>query len=242
MPEPILLLTRPEAAARRFLAELEVAAGRHLVAVIAPLLRIDEVTPPPPDTTPAMLILTSERGAAGAVRMGLMGLPAWCVGPRTAQAAQAAGLLPRERGSNAEALIAAILDAPDAGPLLHLRGDHQRGDVAERLRRAGRDCAEAVVYAQSAQPLPAAGQAALAGRTPVVAPVFSPRSAALLAAQLPSIAPLHAVAISPAAAAPLAGRVEGVTLAARPDGPAMIDATLAAHAAFGSTTRRSGGA
>ncbi|MGR3465319.1 uroporphyrinogen-III synthase [Limimaricola sp.] len=237
MAEPILLLTRPEAAARRFLAELEIAAGRHLEAMIAPLIRIDEMTPPRPAPDPAALILTSERGADGAARMGYAGLPAWCVGPRTAHAAQAAGLVPRDGGGTAETMLAAILAAPDAGPLLHLRGDHQRGDLVARLRASGRDCAEAVVYAQTAQPLPPQGRALLNGTVPVIAPVFSPRSAALLAACAPIAAPVAVVAISAAAARPFAAPGLPVAIAARPEAAAMIEATLGAHAAFGSKDR-----
>lgn len=243
MPEPTLLLTRPEPAARRFLAELETRAGRHLRAVIAPLMRIDEMTPPRPALAPAALILTSERGAQGAARMGYAGLPAWCVGPRTAQAAQLAGLDPRLGGGTAETLLAAILEASDEGPLLHLRGDHQRGDLAARLHAAGRACDEAVVYAQTARPLPEAGRQLLAGQAPVVAPLFSPRSAALLATCAPVAAPLALVAISAAAARPLSRLDLPVMLAARPDATAMIDATLAAHATFGcSDLTRGGGA
>ncbi|MGR3591255.1 MAG: uroporphyrinogen-III synthase [Limimaricola soesokkakensis] len=241
MPEPTLLLTRPEPAARRFLAELEIRAGRHLKAVIAPLMRIDEMTPPRPARSPAALILTSERGAWGAARMGYTGLPAWCVGPRTAQAARLAGLDPRPGGGTAETLIAAILKAPDEGPLLHLRGDHQRGDLADRLRAAGRGCDEAVVYAQTARPLSEAGRHLLSGRTPVVAPVFSPRSAALLAACAPIAAPLALVAISAAAARPLSKLGPPVTMASRPDADAMIDATLEAHATFGCRDPMRGG-
>jgi uroporphyrinogen-III synthase len=240
MTDPILLLTRPETAARRFLAELEVAAGRHLRAVISPLLRIDEMTPPRPATPPAALILTSERGALGAARMGYAGLPAWCVGPRTAQAARAVGLEPRAGGGTAETILAAILAAPEEGPLLHLRGDHQRGDLPARLRAAGRDCGDAVVYAQTACPLSAEARALLDGAVPVVAPVFSPRSAALLAECAPVAAPLALVAISAAAARPLAPLGGVVTRATHPEAIAMIDATLAAHATFGSMTQSGG--
>ena len=233
MTGPTLLLTRPETAARRFLADLELAAGRHLPALIAPLMRIDEMTPPPPETAPAALILTSEQGALGAARMGYAGLPAWCVGPRTARVARAAGLIPRPGGGTAETLFAAILAARDDGPLLHLRGDHQRGDLVQRLRAAGRSAADLVVYAQSARPADAAVRGLLDGPGPVVAPVFSPRSGALLAAQAPVAAPLALVAISAAAARAAAPLGAAVTLAARPDAAGMIDATLRAIATFG---------
>ncbi|SDE63886.1 uroporphyrinogen-III synthase [Limimaricola pyoseonensis] len=233
MAEPRLLLTRPEPAARRFLAALEMAAGRHLPAVISPLMRIDAFTPPPPDTAPAALVLTSERGAEGAARMGYAGLPAWCVGTRTAEAAERVGLSPRAAGGDAASLVAMILESGETGPFLHLRGAHARGDVAARLSAAGRPCAERVVYDQTARPLTAEAQALLDGAAPVVAPLFSPRSARLFARHAPFAAPLALAAMSGAVAEALAGLPGPTLTAARPDQPAMIDATLRALATFG---------
>ncbi len=231
--DPVLLLTRPEAASRRFLAELEVAAGRHLRALVAPLMRIDGWTPLMPETPPAALILTSERGAAAASRMRFGPLPAWCVGERTAEAAREAGLDARAAGGDAERLLTAILNSGEAGPFLHLRGAHARGDLAARLSAAGRPCGEIVVYDQTAlSPSPEMLEL-LGGSNPVVVPLFSPRSAALLARLAPVRAPLAVAALSPAVADAAAPLSDQPFVADRPDADAMIDATLRALATFG---------
>ena len=53
-----------------------------------------------------------------------------------------------------------------------------------------------VAYRQDERTLNAEAQAALAGREAVVLPLYSPRSAAILAAQGPFAAPLRVIAIS----------------------------------------------
>jgi uroporphyrinogen-III synthase len=224
---PLLLLTRPEPASRRFLAELEALAGRRIAAVMAPVLAIEPV-PVALAERPAALVLTSENGAGRAGALGLAGLTAWCVGPRTAHAARAAGLRAIEAGPDAEGLVARLLAERPEGPLLHLRGEHAAAPVAARLRAGGIEVGEAVAYRQRALPPTGAARAALGGERPVVLPLFSPRSAALVAGWgVGAGAPLHVVAISPAAAraaAPLGART--LDVAARPDGAAMAGATL----------------
>lgn len=225
-----LLLTRPIPAARRFLLACEAAAGRPIPAILSPVLAITPVEVAL-DRHPAALILTSENGAARAAELDLGGLPAWCVGPRTAEAARAAGLRAIEAGPDAERLLAALLRARPEGPLLHLRGEHARGDLAVRLRGAGLAAAEAVAYRQEAQPPTSEARAALDDAAPLVVPLFSPRSALLLGGWTPR-APLRVVAISPAVEAE-ARRLRPASLAsaAAPDAPAMVEATLAALAA-----------
>ena len=222
-----LLLTRPLPAARRFLLDCDAAAGRPILAILSPVLAIHPVEPIL-DARPTALILTSENGATRAAELGLTSLPAWCVGPRTAEAARGAGLAAIEAGPDAEGLVAALLSARPEGPLLHLRGEHARGDIAARLRKAGLRAEDAVAYRQEALPPTPEARAALDGGSPLVAPLFSPRSAALLAAWAPA-APLHIVAISPAVAKG-ARRLHPLTLrvALAPDGPAMVTATFAA--------------
>lgn len=224
---PRLLLTRPLPAARRFLADCEAALGRPIPAILSPVLAIRPLPVTLPDR-PAALLLTSENGAERAGALGLAGLPAWCVGPRTAEAAREAGLAAREAGGDVEALLAALLAERPPGPLLHLRGEYTRGDLAARLRAAGLRAEEAVAYAQDAvAPTPEA-RAALDGDAPLVAPLFSPRSAALLVGWRPR-APLRVVAMSGAVAkAVLALRPEELRVACAPTGPAMVEATLAA--------------
>lgn len=223
---PTLLLTRPEAAARRFLALCEAQAGRPIPAILSPLMTL---TPLPVSLSerPAALLLTSEAGAERAGALGLAGLSAWCVGPRTALVAGRAGLIACEAGGDAEALVAAVLAARPPGLLLHLRGEHARGEVAARLRAGGLRAEEAVVYAQDALPPTLEARAALDGPQPLVAPLFSPRSAGLLLAWEPR-APLLVAAMSEAVADAAEGlQIRRLLVAERPDAPAMARAVAA---------------
>ena len=227
-PLPHLLLTRPRAQADRFAAQLR-ARWPGLPITIAPLIEI-ALLPPPPDLADAAagLIFTSKNGVAGfAAGCARRDLPAWCVGPRTAQAAQAAGFDDLHvAGGDARALLALLLNAPPRGPLLHLRGQHAARAIADDLRAAGIAAAETIVYDQRARPLDPAARALLARPGAVIAPLFSPRSARLLADALatpPLRARLHLVAISAAAAAPLrSAHAETLKIAATPDAGAML--------------------
>lgn len=226
-----LLLTRPEEASRRFLAACEARRGGAIPAILSPVMeirRLDVRLGEPPGA----LILTSENGAARAGELGLGALPAWCVGPRTAAVAQGEGFRVTQAGPDAEGLVAAILAARPAGRLLHLRGEHARGDIAGRLREAGLKADEAVAYRQEPLAPTAEARVALDGPEPLVVPLFSPRSAVLLAAWTPR-APLHVMAISDAvaeAARPLGP--ESVRVARSPAGEAMVEVTLDALAAL----------
>lgn len=227
--QPRLLLTRPLAAARRFLSACEAAAERPISAILSPVLAIRPIEVAL-DGRPAALILTSETGATRAAELGLAGLSAWCVGPRTAEVARAGDLHAIEAGPDVEGLLAALLAARPQGPLLHLRGEHARGDLATRLRAAGLLADEVVAYRQEALlPTPEAREA-LEGTEPLVTPLFSPRSAVLLVSWDPR-APLRIVAMSGAVAAE-AQALHPATLvvAGAPDGAAMVKATLVALA------------
>lgn len=223
-PNPVLILTRPAAAARRFRAEL----GDHGLRVIeSPVLSIRSLGAPRPPGDWAGLILTSENGAAEALRMGFPpGTPVWAVGDRTGQAAK--GLAVTAAAGDAESLVALILSQRPPGPLLHVRGEHARGDIAARLTAAGIPTSEVIAYAQEARPLSPEALDALAGNDPVILPLFSPRSSVIILSQGPFAAPLHIAAISPAAAEPFRGQAASLAVAAEPGSAAMVAATLAA--------------
>ncbi|MBB1497425.1 uroporphyrinogen-III synthase [Paracoccus sp. MC1862] len=197
-PAPVVLITRPEAAARRFAAQVEALGLRH---VIAPLLRIVGVPHDGAAVRDATgLVFTSENGVrfAGPGR----GRPAWCVGPRTAEQARKAGYDVREGPGDAARLIPLI---DDLGPgWLHPHGAH----VAARLPAPGM-----VVYDQLPLPPSPEALALLQGTAPVILPLFSPRSARLAAeaARGSPGAPLRIVPISAAA--------EAAWRAAWPEGP-----------------------
>ena len=229
---PPVLLTRPLPQGARFAAMLRDRFGPGLRIVASPLLAPALRPGPPPPGPFAAVILTSETGARAAARWR-DGLPrlAWCVGDRTAEVAAEGGFRARSAAGDADALVAAILADPPPGPVLHLRGGDSRGDVAARLAAAGLPARDLVVYDQRAQPLTDEAAALLTGAAPVLAPLFSPRTAARLAAERDRLAlpaPLVLVALSAAvagAAPPRAG--DRAILAARPDAAAMLEAVAA---------------
>lgn len=205
---PVLLLTRPLADSRRFAAMLP-----EWRAAISPVLRIVAVDHDGAALRRAPgLVFTSAHAvpAAGPGR----GRLALCVGGHTAQAARKAGFDVRTGNGFAEGLLP-LIEAADV-PLIHPHGRH----LARELPVPGM-----VVYDQQAVPLGREARALLAGSAPVVLPLFSPRSARLVAeAARGAGAPLWPVAISRAALAAWDGPAARCRVAASPDAAAMAAA------------------
>lgn len=227
--DPTLLLTRPAPQSRDFARDLAERLGRMPPVVISPVFRIVYEHDVPDPSGYAGVVLTSAHGArALAAARPVAGLRAHCVGDRTATVARDLGMAATSAGGNADDLVASLTGLP--GPLLHLRGAESRGDVAARLTAGGTPTEEAVVYDQApCSPTPEA-LALLRGVAPVIAPLFSPRSALLLAQIAQGArAPLWLVAISPAAARSW-GKApsERLIIADRPDAVAML-ACVADH-------------
>lgn len=219
---PTLIVTRPEPGGAAFAARL----GRP--AILSPLMAPEFLPLRLPEAE--ALILTSPT-AVEALRRLAQPLPrlAFCVGDATARAAQALGLQAESAAGDAEALLALLLRRRPAGPLLHPCGRETRGDLAARLAAAGLPCTECVVYDQRPRPLQPEAVAALRGPVPVVLPVFSPRSGALLAAELARVkasAALWVAAISEVAAAPMRPHAARLSLAAQPEAGAMAECVL----------------
>ncbi len=225
--DTILLITRPRPAAERFRAQAENALGPFAATVIAPLQRI--VPLPLVDAPQAHeeIILTSENGAL-ALRDALPARTGrvWCVGQRTAQAARQAGFDVVDTRATAAELADALLRRQTTAPLVHVSGRHRQGDLAAILGAQGRPVRTLEIYDQEEVPLPEQALALLRQPADIVAPLFSPRSAALLSrAAGGRKARLHAVPISSAAARnwePLAG--EYMAIATRPDANGVIAA------------------
>lgn len=235
--DPLLLLTRPAPAAARFVADLmarptahpttTTAAGLPALDIIrSPVIRIEQLPVTPPQMAHQALILTSENGAQAAARLGLAPCAAHVVGPRTYEVAQSLGFAPEPPVPDAKTLLAHLLALRPRGPLLHVRGEHASGRVGPRLTEAGIPVIELIAYAQHALPPTPEARAALTGTRPLVLPLFSPRSAALVADWGLHVAPLHVAAISDAAAE-RAARLNplSITVAQTPDGPGMVAAT-----------------
>ncbi len=228
--QPVILLTRPDDAARPFADALRTRLGAVRI-VQSPLLRIAWLAA---DLPLGMPIFTSPRGVEGFLRMGgTVGGACWCVGDATAEAAAKVGFTARSASGDAKALIAAILESGEAGPFVHVRGRHAIADLAAILSDAGRETRAAVVYDQVAEPLTPEARALLQGMAPVVVPLFSPRTARQFARECAAErsgdhaarAPLFIAAMS-AAVGDALGDVgaRGLSIATRPDAQSMLDA------------------
>lgn len=190
---PTLLLTRPLALSERT-AERVRAALPDASIVISPIMEIRQVSEVPDLGEYAGVILTSQNAAS--MLPPSPGVRAYTVGAKTARAATDKGLRVEAIFENAEDMVW-HLDAK--GPLLHLHGTHTRGDVAKKLSSAGIVTKSHLLYSQDTLKLTAKARAALMSNDPVILPLFSPRSAALVAkACSNSGANLHPLSMSPA--------------------------------------------
>ncbi len=189
---PTLVLTRPEAQSRALAAELAAELGPNIPIVISPVLEIEGTGTAVDLSGYAGVILTS----ANAVRFApdLAGIRAYCVGERTAEAARNAGADVKLVAQNADDLVARL---KGPGPLIHLRGEYARGQIADRLKSAGIDTHEAVIYRQNDCPLSEEARELIEGETAVILPLYSPRSAELVGAQVEHVGRrVRALAIS----------------------------------------------
>lgn len=221
--EPILLVTRPAPAGVQFAAT--VAAGLDVPHRVlhAPALQITPLAYRMPAASG--VIFTSAR-AVSLSPVGA-GMTAYCVGDATSVAALSRGYAVLNAAGDADALVALILSQRPHGPLVHLAGRHRRGAIAERLTQAGVPCTTVEVYDQTRLPVGDLLRDAAAGDRPVVAPVFSLRSAGGMLA-LSWRAPLHVVAISPAVAAAFVALTPARLLTvAHPDADHMARTTRA---------------
>mgnify|MGYP001627877423 FL=1 len=221
---PVLLMTRPQAAAEGFTAALPDALRARLTILYSPLLDIRPLPGPLEAGDARGLIFTSANGVAAAAALP-RGLPAYCVGEATAGAAAAAGWRAEACGGTADALVDRLLETRPDGPLLHLRGAHTRGDVAARLTAGGLPCAGKAVYEQMLLPLTGEAEAALKAQAPVIAPLFSPRSARQFSKICPAEARPILLALRPAVADPMKSlNYKGLQICKMPTAQAMAKA------------------
>lgn len=158
-------------------------------------------------------------------------LPAWCVGPATAEAAQAAGFTEvRESAGDAVALAGFIRAnaQPRSRRLLHVANAAAKGDLKRELEGAGFDIIFCPLYkAANAASLTIEAQRALKSRQPAIVLVHSAKGAEAFARLAEPFDPqgLTGVAISQAAAVPLQSlNLKSVHIAAEPNESAIITA------------------
>ncbi len=224
---PLIVLTRPQAQSERFAQMCHEALGAEQQIILSPLLNIEVLPFETLDTRYQGLIFTSENGVrAFAQTKGYRDIPAYCVGERTAKAAREAGLMALSADGSADDLVAMIMAADVVGPMLHVRGEHTRGDIANRITV---QVDEIIGYRQTAQPLSDEARSALSGSREVILPMFSPRTAQILFEQAkPVSASLQVIAISEAVNDVVLGtnppKNISMSIADRPDALAMLQA------------------
>jgi len=219
--EQILLMTRPRAASNAFVARLNSSVLTSTQVVVAPLIEIVPKGPCPSLAGFGGVIFTSANGVAAAP-LGA-GLPAYCVGARTADAATQRGYTVKQIAQDANDLVARFDADKVRGPLIHLSGAHRRGEIAQRLTALGVSVSVHVLYDQPLQPLPDEAKDIFAGEVPVILPLFSPRTAAHLARQRVVAPRTTVIALSDAVAQPLPTQCfASVEVAAYPTGKEMV--------------------
>lgn len=214
---PPILLTRPQASAERFAVLLQNRLGPQKI-VISPLLQIEPLMLRPEISPDHVLIFTS----AHAVGFGRAGARCYVVGRATARAAEAEGMSVLHVAQDARSLIRRILADGETGPLLHLRGEYARGQIAQTLSGSGCKTAEAVVYAQRPASLKAQAKQLIEANSALIVPLFSPRTARIFSQQVADWSGLHIAALSPAVAEELTQTPRCLKIAHRPDAEAML--------------------
>lgn len=231
---PVILLTRPQKQSERFARRCHEVLGAEQQILQSPVLKIELLAIPPVGPKVQGLVFTSENGVfAYAKAHGCMDLPAYCVGERTAKAAAEAGLQAHSANGSSDDLVKMIQKVDVRGDLLHIRGEHTRGDILARL---GPNVSELVAYRQIRQPISEVALAALTGHQAMILPMFSPRTAELFFQAAEKItAPLSVVAISQAVKEVVLGsnlsQNANIQVATTPDAAAMLRAMAGCIAA-----------
>jgi len=221
---PILLVTRPAETASGFARKVEDRNLGTFDTIYSPALEITELNPDLPKTCDN-LILTSANGVRQAIRLKInVSGSVFCVGERTTEIAKLHYSSAIKAGNCAKELIDFVVAREISRSILHLSGQHTRGDIVENLVKAGCRARRVITYDQRKIAPTKEAQTALMGTIPVVLPLFSTRSAVLLA-ECTVNAPVHLVAISETVKAGLPkGFGDSIEVVNVPDEAHMVEA------------------
>lgn len=194
-----VLITRPLRQGQAFAAALEAAFGGPVQTVISPLIETAPMVVDQDFADVSHVLFTSVNGVQQAGRLQVpTTATAWCVGEKTAQAAQVAGFETRTAGGTSEKLMLLIVAANPVGRMIHVRGKHTTGDIIGHLAKARITCEPVIAYDQVAIAPTQQAIDLLCGENPVIVPLFSPRTAKLFEQIGVFRAPLHLVVMSEA--------------------------------------------
>jgi uroporphyrinogen-III synthase len=242
-----VLITRPHGDAERTARQL---ALRGHEAIIAPIMRIERTSEPPPAGPFDAMILTSTNSVAAlaSLRRDAKTLPVFVVGERTGSAVKEAGFHKVYiAGGDAASLAELVARTVSRGAKLLLIAGHDRKPEPEAsLTKAGFEIALWTVYrAFPAEHFPETARHALSGRRLDAALHYSRRSASLaldladkagLGAELCALT--HVCLSADAAASLQAAGARFVVIAARPDENALLVALDEGADKFGSAGSR----
>lgn len=224
---PHILMTRPRLASERFLAQLEATRAPLGRVVISPAISIETFGASMDASRFGGVVATSSNAFVDVHGQG--DVVAWCVGDATADAARRSGFKAISAGGDAQDLLTLITAARPRSPLLYLRGTHVSRDLGQWLVEHGFDVEQRVVYDQPESEPTAEAIGLLRSGEPVLVPLFSPRSAKIVASWVLGIeGPVTAVAMSDTIATAWGGQV---VVSPRPTATAMVRAVADALSA-----------
>ncbi len=221
---PGIILTRPEKEAHDFRDQI-LSRLPEVMIIISPLVAIELADPKVDLNAFDGIIFTSSNGVEAVKNLTIpQNMPCFAVGSKTAQQAAKLGFLALEGRGNADDLITLILSQPSVGRLLHISGEHTRGNISTRLTQAGHSCERIVVYKQETLSLTKKAISAFKGRKPLILPLFSPRTAQLLITKSVSLEHSHIIALSEAVAEPFKDfKVSSLTVAKAPNSNSLLN-------------------
>ncbi|MEX0308626.1 MAG: uroporphyrinogen-III synthase [Tateyamaria sp.] len=218
-------MTRPIDQARQFVEAMPDDLRAQVAPVFSPLIDIVPNTSPASMADDEAALFTSANGVRHAPPGA--GRAAFCVGRATTTLAASHGWAAHQMGEDADGLVRSLLADPPAAALVHLRGQHTRGAITDRLAHAGLQVRSHVVYDQVLKHLSEAARKALLREQIALVPLFSPRTATQFAKEAPRATSMRVIALS-AAVAEACEPLDVAAVADRPDATAMYEALGAA--------------
>lgn len=224
---PIVLISRPLALSNEFKHLL----GENVRCILSPIFEIEMLDVDIDLKSYTDLVLTSQNAVRVAnMLMNLEGLTGYAVGARTASLARTFGMHVTHSDRGSDDLVEHIKNAKPTGRLLHIRGSHSIGDISDRLNDLGIKTDQVIAYLQSSQELSVQAKTALTGENPVLVPLFSPRTSALLGLEFAKSrvsARFELIGISKAAVDAWNGpEPDSVFVSSTPDMAAVVNETL----------------
>ncbi|WP_245538090.1 MULTISPECIES: uroporphyrinogen-III synthase [Roseobacter] len=193
-----VILTRPKGSNSVFKAGIAPNVRDRLEFIRSPLLEITPIEQSADCSGAQHAIFTSANGVKLAPNGN--GRRAFCVGRKTTELAQSHGWDGVFAGATVTGLKEYVLTQQPQGEIHHYSGVFVRGNVAKELSAAGLNVMNVPLYDQRLLPFSAEALAVLQAKTPVIVPLFSPRTAAHFGAMAPAHPKLYIIAMSSAVA------------------------------------------